>query len=201
MPAAFEAAVESPALHLLQHFCFLTTALFFWWSLFNGAVVTRHGAALASLFTTVLHTSVLGALITVARLPWYRGVELADQQLAGVFVGSGRDALCWRGALDRRRPDARRGSAHPRLGASCPSHPCERIALGLVAALMVASVGYALRYFHAELPDPEGEAAAATGGSAPRGRQALLSYGCTACHRISGISEARGLVGPPLERF
>jgi cytochrome c1 len=43
--------------------------------------------------------------------------------------------------------------------------------------------------------------AAATGGSAKRGRQALLSYGCTACHRISGISEARGLVGPPLERF
>jgi len=86
MPAPFAAAVASPALHLAQHFSFLGTALLFWWSLLNGAHATRHGAALVSLFTTVLHTSVLGALIAVSPLPWYDGVDLADQQMAGVLM-------------------------------------------------------------------------------------------------------------------
>jgi cytochrome c1 len=77
----------------------------------------------------------------------------------------------------------------------------ERIALALVAALFVASVGYALHYFDAELPDPRGQAEAMTGGSAAAGRSALSAYGCTACHRVQGIREARGVVGPPLRQF
>ena len=77
----------------------------------------------------------------------------------------------------------------------------ERIALGLVAALFAASVGYALRYFDAELPDPRREAEAMTGGSAAAGRAALAAYGCTACHQVQGIREARAVVGPPLRHF
>jgi putative membrane protein len=86
MPAAFEAALASPGLHLLQHGSFFATALLFWWSLLHGTAATRHGAALASLFTTVLHTSVLGALLAIAPRPWYRGIGLADQQLAGILM-------------------------------------------------------------------------------------------------------------------
>ena len=37
------------------------------------------------------------------------------------------------------------------------------------------------------------------GGDQRRGRQAILKYGCHACHVISSIREATGRVGPKLE--
>ncbi|MGH7618541.1 MAG: c-type cytochrome [Gemmatimonadaceae bacterium] len=37
------------------------------------------------------------------------------------------------------------------------------------------------------------------GGNAKRGAQSIAAMGCGACHRISGIAGASGLVGPPLE--
>ena len=35
-------------------------------------------------------------------------------------------------------------------------------------------------------------------GDPERGRQRILEAGCGACHTISGIASARGMVGPPL---
>ena len=40
-----------------------------------------------------------------------------------------------------------------------------------------------------------------TGGDAERGRQAIRRKACPTCHVIPGIAEAKGLVGPPLDRF
>jgi cytochrome c1 len=40
-----------------------------------------------------------------------------------------------------------------------------------------------------------------TGGDAARGKQAIRRNACPTCHVIPGISEAKGLVGPPLDRF
>jgi cytochrome c1 len=37
-----------------------------------------------------------------------------------------------------------------------------------------------------------------TGGEPSRGRAAIQRYGCGACHTVSGVDSARGLVGPPL---
>lgn len=37
-----------------------------------------------------------------------------------------------------------------------------------------------------------------TGGEPDRGRVALRSYGCGACHTVPGVRGATGLVGPPL---
>ncbi|MBZ5583293.1 MAG: c-type cytochrome [Acidobacteriia bacterium] len=37
-----------------------------------------------------------------------------------------------------------------------------------------------------------------TGGDARRGPAAIFKYGCGSCHTIQGISNAHGLVGPPL---
>jgi cytochrome c2 len=37
------------------------------------------------------------------------------------------------------------------------------------------------------------------GGNAQAGARAIRKYGCIACHTISGIPGARGLVGPPLD--
>jgi cytochrome c2 len=39
---------------------------------------------------------------------------------------------------------------------------------------------------------------ATSGGDAARGEAAIFKYGCGSCHIIPGISNAHGLVGPPL---
>jgi cytochrome c len=41
-------------------------------------------------------------------------------------------------------------------------------------------------------------ARAMTSGDSERGAAAIARFGCGACHEIPGISDARGLVGPPL---
>jgi cytochrome c2 len=45
----------------------------------------------------------------------------------------------------------------------------------------------------------EETAAARTGGSPARGKEAIRRYGCEACHSIPGIAGARGQIGPPLD--
>jgi cytochrome c1 len=39
------------------------------------------------------------------------------------------------------------------------------------------------------------------GGSAERGSQWIVSFGCAACHTVPGVRNANGNVGPPLTRF
>jgi cytochrome c oxidase assembly factor CtaG len=92
-PVLFDAAVTNVAVHRLQHLSFLLTALLFWW-----AMVRRcdYGAAAGHLFVTMLHTSVLGALMALAPRVLYRAqtvdalqwglTPLEDQQLAGVVM-------------------------------------------------------------------------------------------------------------------
>jgi putative membrane protein len=82
VPGFFERAVAHEALHFAQHASFLGSALLFWW-----AILARpHLGAMASLFTTMLHTGALGALMTFSRHPWYAGYSLEDQQLAGLLM-------------------------------------------------------------------------------------------------------------------
>jgi cytochrome c1 len=39
------------------------------------------------------------------------------------------------------------------------------------------------------------------GGDPEAGRVLIAAYGCNACHRIPGIRQANGRVGPPLDGF
>jgi len=91
VPALFVAAVADPALHVLQHACFLGSALLFWWSVLRH----RSAGALFSVFTTMLHTGALGALLSLATHPWYLAPAqptllglsaLEDQQLGGLVM-------------------------------------------------------------------------------------------------------------------
>jgi hypothetical protein len=50
-------------------------------------------------------------------------------------------------------------------------------------------------------PDPARELTAFTGGDPDRGRETIRQNGCPTCHIISGISEAKGLIGPLLDHF
>lgn len=84
VPALFEAAVRDPWLHLAQHASFFLPAAIFWRSVLTPAA--RALPAVLSLFTTMLHTGALGALMTFSRAPWYAGFALEDQQLAGLVM-------------------------------------------------------------------------------------------------------------------
>jgi putative membrane protein len=96
-PALFEAALKSEAVHALQHALFFVTAALFWWALARGRYGRAgYGVAVLYVFATALHSSVLGALITVTgRLlyPTHAGRTrafgldpLEDQQLAGLIM-------------------------------------------------------------------------------------------------------------------
>lgn len=97
-PALYEAALRSDPIHYLEHVSMFGTGVLFWWSVINARAVAPlgYGAGIAALFLTMLHSGLLGILITLARVPLYatytETVPLAglspleDQQLAGVVM-------------------------------------------------------------------------------------------------------------------
>ena len=93
-PVLFVAALASEPLHVLQHICFFASALAFWWAMFGGAARNPGPISLACLFATMLHTSALGALLTLAPSAVYGSGEprvfgltpLQDQQLGGLVM-------------------------------------------------------------------------------------------------------------------
>ncbi len=95
IPLLFQSTLHSELSHALQHLSFFASAVVFWWSILHGRRAAR-GVALMSLFITAVHTSVLGALLTFAHLPWYPEyadgaalwhlTPLGDQQLAGLIM-------------------------------------------------------------------------------------------------------------------
>ena len=95
-PRLFEAALVHRGVHDLQHISFLATALLFWSALLHARARETQGAAILYLFTTTVHTGVLGALITFGAHPWYPAylataphwgfTALEDQQLGGLIM-------------------------------------------------------------------------------------------------------------------
>jgi putative membrane protein len=96
-PALFQATIDDELVHALQHLSFLLSALLFWWAVLHGPDrAIGYGVAVLYMFTTALHSGLLGALITLARTLWYpayRGTTaswgltpLQDQQLGGLIM-------------------------------------------------------------------------------------------------------------------
>ena len=97
LPALYQATLRSDFIHALQHLSFLGTALLFWWTLVHGRYGHMgYGAAVLYIFTTAVHSSILGALLTFARTVWYPIYDgrtipfgltaLEDQQLGGLIM-------------------------------------------------------------------------------------------------------------------
>jgi putative membrane protein len=97
VPYLYDASVEHDWVHALQHTTFLFTALLFWWTLIHG----RHGrlsygTGVLYVFTTAIHTSILGALMTFTNQLWYPIYDgrtsafhltpIEDQQLGGLIM-------------------------------------------------------------------------------------------------------------------
>jgi putative membrane protein len=120
LPALYELAVVNESAHALQHAMFVGTSMLFWWGLLCGRYGRAgYGAAVFYVFTTAVHTGILGALITFAGAPIYAVYAalpgrdaLADQQVAGLVMWIPAGALltlagigffaAWLGEADRR---------------------------------------------------------------------------------------------------
>lgn len=97
-PGPYGAALANPAIHALEHACFLGTALLVWQVALTPLGTRRDGSAwgLLVLFGTLFQSSALGALLTFATTPWYYAqsvgagawhlTALEDQQLAGIIM-------------------------------------------------------------------------------------------------------------------
>jgi cytochrome c oxidase assembly factor CtaG len=97
MPVLFEAVLHNELVHTAQHLSFLLSALLFWWALIHGRQGWMgYGAAVLYVFTTSLHSGLLGALLTFSRSVWYPSylgltnswglTPLEDQQLGGLIM-------------------------------------------------------------------------------------------------------------------
>lgn len=98
VPVLYETAVRDDAVHALEHASFLLTAILFWWPIAAPRARWRLGIgpALLYLFTATVASTLLGALMALARSPWYLVhartayawglTPLEDQQLAGLIM-------------------------------------------------------------------------------------------------------------------
>jgi len=84
-PRVLEWSLDQRWMHALQHFALVATAALFWWSLLARG---RAGAGESALWTlaTLIHTGLLGALLTFAPRPLFASYGLEDQQLAGLVM-------------------------------------------------------------------------------------------------------------------
>jgi cytochrome c oxidase assembly factor CtaG len=96
-PLLFDLALAHDGWHVVQHLCFLLTALLFWWAVLHGRGERRVGVAIGCLFFTATISGALGALMAFSASPWYAGYAASgldafgltpseDQQLAGVLM-------------------------------------------------------------------------------------------------------------------
>ena len=96
-PALFQATLQSDAVHTFQHLSFFLSALLFWWSLLHHSRgASGYGAGILYLFTTSIHTGLLGALLTFSTSTFYPDyakttaswnlTPLEDQQLGGLIM-------------------------------------------------------------------------------------------------------------------
>ncbi|RZU32020.1 cytochrome c oxidase assembly protein [Blastococcus saxobsidens] len=93
----YDAAVEHPLVHALEHATFLLTGVLFWRTVL-GVRAARVPAGLGVLlvFGMSMSSALLSLLLTFAQTPWYSGYAtttqvwglepLADQQLAGALM-------------------------------------------------------------------------------------------------------------------
>lgn len=97
VPVLFDAALQSEVVHYLQHAMLLTTAFLFWASILPRRANARTRiTSVFSLLTTSMHSTLLGALLTLSPTVWYASYAVAagpaglsaleDQQLAGLIM-------------------------------------------------------------------------------------------------------------------
>lgn len=95
-PVLFGATLKSDSVHAAQHLSFFLSALLFWWALLFAHGRKAYGSGVLYIFTTGVHTGILGALLTFAPRIWYPAYSsttqawglspLQDQQIGGLIM-------------------------------------------------------------------------------------------------------------------
>jgi len=215
LPSLFQATLSSDLMHAAQHASFLASALLFWWAVIHGhGRALGYGAAVLYLFTTALHTSLLGALLTFANSVWYPAYSqttqawgltpLEDQQLGGlimwipaslVYIIAGLALFAaWLRESElraRRRESSPEPAPQDEPLRTSPLKSSVTLLIGLSAALS----------FSACDKTPKSSLVTASGGDPDRGKASIEHYGCAGCHTIPGIRRAVALVGPRLDHL
>jgi cytochrome c oxidase assembly factor CtaG len=94
MPGPFDLALRHEGWHIVQHLCFVLSALVFWWAILHR---TNQPFAAVCLFATSMIGGALGALMALSSSPWYAAYAQMgmtpfgltpeeDQQLAGLIM-------------------------------------------------------------------------------------------------------------------
>jgi putative membrane protein len=195
-PSLFQATVEDDFVHTLQHLSFLGSALLFWWALLRGRQAeNNYGLAVLYVFSTGVHSSILGALLTFSPRVWYPVyantttawglTPLEDQQIGGLimWVPAGLVFIVAGLALFGKWIQQ-------------PARAQATICLLLISVALTSSCTPDLQF-----KNPYKQALTITGGDAKRGKEAIGRYGCGSCHTIPGVQGANGLVGPPLTKM
>lgn len=200
VPALYSATLASETVHAAQHASFMGTAVLFWWVLRDRAA---HGIGVIYLFTTAVHSSLLGALLAFSPGAWYAPYEatapfwgltaLEDQQIGGFIMWVPAGLVYFVAALAllaswMRMSDRRAAGVARRAGARGGAGAARGIAIAGLALLLLSGCGRGQEEVRQAIP----------GGDRDRGQAALRSYGCGACHEIRGVRGADGRVGPSL---
>lgn len=94
-PLLFELALRVEWIHTLEHLSFLLAGYWYWTVLIRHSENEGYASATLSVLSTLMHTGLLGALITFAPRPIYStyietqgsvDMALQDQQLAGLLM-------------------------------------------------------------------------------------------------------------------
>jgi cytochrome c oxidase assembly factor CtaG/cytochrome c2 len=201
-PALYEAALLDDRVHALEHAALAGTALLFWRALLHAGrpAGMGHGLAVLYAFAATVQGAVLGAVLTSARVPWYRAhtpegfglTLLEDQVLAGLLMWvpgglpyAAAGVLSFLAWLRASEVAARR----PR-----PLVVVRTVGGGLALLALLALAG--CRPSRDRPPERQ-----VPGGDPNRGRVALSTHGCGGCHAIPGVQGAVSYVAPPLERY
>ena len=97
IPSLFQATLRSDLVHTLQHASFFLSALLFWWAIiYSRRGAHAYGAGVLYLFTTSIHSGLLGVFLTLTTRVWYPAYSettaswgltpLEDQQLGGLIM-------------------------------------------------------------------------------------------------------------------
>jgi putative membrane protein len=197
LPLLYERAMENEALHAFEHATFVGTAVLFWWGLVYGRYGrAAYGASVLYVFTTMVHTGMLGAIFALSTAPFYdvyqsraaaAGVDaVADQQLAGLYMWIPAGVVLTACGLA--------------LLVAWLSEPERRMRVHGPVSLVFASLLISSSLACSGVAH-ERDARLLTGGDPRRGRQQITNYGCDTCHTIPGITTADADVGPPLTRI
>jgi len=128
VPLLYDAAIQQPAVHVLEHLCFVLSAVCFWWAVLGSSYLT----GVLYVFAMALESTLLGALLTFADQPWYAAhltttgpyglTPHEDQQVAGLIMWLPGGAIYLGSALALFAAWLKHSAPEPAQSATIPKH-------------------------------------------------------------------------------